>query len=632
MRRATTTGCVQDPGHHQEWGTGSSGLVRSVLAWVALGLWSGPGLAAAVRAGPVEALFDLTLSYGMLYRTESRDKDFIAIANGGNAPTANTDDGNLNYDSGIVSNMVAATGEVDLSWRNFDAFARSVAFYDYEQEHGNRPHREFNGETLDVIGSDIEMRDFFVGGQFVWGGLPVQLRVGDQVINWGEVTFLRDGVDTINPVDLVAAFQPARDPRDARTPQGMAWGVAQVTETFAVEGYYQYEWERLRLPPAGSFFSTNDLIGEGGLSFATIGRGQFSDLGTDLDVAYNLPTGTLGFDGDYFKYPERFRDEPQDGGQFGLALMAITQGNNALKIGLHYMRYHSRLPLVGSLTADQAAIDATSQTNVDAAAAMLAPIYESEGLSPDDAQAAAEDTASDLVTNQYISQAGYFTEYPEDLEMYGLTFNTATLRTGTLLAAEFSYHRDTPFQVALNQVYDASLSPVQFDDSYKDNSLGIFGADERISGFVRLDRIQAAASAAQLFGRRLGASQTLLGVDGAYLHIRDYPGAADAPLQAPGGGNQNSWGYRVFGQLQYTSVFGGLNVAPQVLFTHDVSGNTPAPLSSFRDDRKSLTFALGFDYINRWDASLSYTNFFDGEPGNQLVDRDFIRLQLRYGL
>ncbi len=616
----------------QAWHLFASRHVWRVLGGIGLALWSGASLAASVRAGPVEALLDLTLSYGMIYRTENRDEDFIAIANGGDAQTANLDDGNLNYDTGIVSNMVAATGEADLSWRNFDAFARAVGFYDFEQEDGDRPHREFDSATLNAVGSDIEMRDFFVGGRFNWGGLPVQLRVGDQVINWGEVTFVRDGVDTINPIDLVAAFQPARDPRDARTPQGMVWGVAQFTETFAVEGFYQYEWERLRLPAVGSFFSTSDLIGEGGLNFATIGRGRFSDLGTDLDGAYGLPAGTLGFDEDYFKYPERFRDDARDRGQYGLAVMAITQGNNALKIGFHYLRYHSRLPLIGTLTADQAAIDATTQADVDAVAATLEAIYLGEGLSPDEAQAAAETTASDLVLNEYIGDAGYFTEYPEDLEMFGITFNTATLRTGTLVAAEVSYHRDTPFQVALNEVYDASLSPVQFDDSYKDNALGVFGAGERISGFVRLDRVQAAASAVQLFGRRLGATQSLLGVDGAWIHIRDYPGGNDVPLQAPGGGDENSWGYRIFGQLEYTSVFGGLNVRPQILFTDDVRGNTPAPLSAFREDRKSLTFGVGLDYINRWQMNLSYTNFFDGEPANPLVDRDFIRLQLRYGL
>jgi hypothetical protein len=597
-----------------------------------MALACGSAAAAAVRAGPVEGLLDLTLSYGMIYRTENRDKDLISIANGGNAPTANTDDGNLNYNTGIVSNMVAATGEIDLSWGNFDAFARSVAFYDYEQEQGNRPYRELDSQTLDAVGSDIEMRDYFIGGRFSWGGLPVQLRVGSQVITWGEVNFVRDGVDTINPIDLVAVFQPARDARDTRTPQGMVWGVAQVTETFAVEGYYQYDWQGLRLPPVATFFSTSDLIGEGGLNFATIGRGQFSDQGTDLDAAYDLPAGTLGFDPDYFKYPELFRDDPRDGGQYGFALMAITQGNNALKVGLHYTRYHSRLPLIGTVTADQSAVDATSQADVDAVAATLEPVYLGEGLSPEDASAMAQTAAAGLVTSQYVNQAGYFTEYPEDIDMIGLTFNTATMRTGTLLAAEVSYHKDFPFQVALNQVYDASLSPVQFDDSYKDNALGVFGADQRISGYVRLDRTQVAASATQLFGQRLGASQVILNVDGAYIHINDFPGANGVPLQARGGGDENSWGYKIIGQMEYTSVFGGLNVLPRVVFTHDVQGYTPAPVSSFVEDRKSISVGVGFNYINRWEADLSYTNFFDGEPVNQLTDRDFVRLQVRYGL
>ena len=80
------------------------------------------------------------------------------------------------------------------------------------------------------------------------------------------------------------------------TASGMAWAVANITETFAIEAYYQYDWEGLRLPAVGSFISTNDLIGTGGLNFATIGQGRYSDLGTDLDQAFDLPQGTLGFD------------------------------------------------------------------------------------------------------------------------------------------------------------------------------------------------------------------------------------------------------------------------------------------------------------------------------------------------
>ncbi len=583
------------------------------------------------RAGPVDGLLDLTLSYGVLIRTQNRDDDFIAIANGGNAPTANLDDGDLNYGTGVVSNMVSTTSELELSWENWGLFTRAVAFYDWEQKKGHQPHREFDSKTLKAIGSDAEMRDYFVSTQFTWANIPIQVRVGDQVINWGETNFVRDGVDVINPFDLVAAFQPARDARDTRTPQGMAWAVANLTETFALEGYYQYDWEGLRLPPAGSFFSTNDLIGEGSLNFATVGRGQFSDLGTDLDAYYELPQGTLGFDETYFQYPERYRDYPSDHGQYGVALQAITRGNNALKIGLHFIRYNSRLPLVGSLTASQSAIDATSQADVDAVAAGLVPDYLETGLTPEEAEAASMETASQLVLNRYVNQAGYFTEYPEDIKMIGITFNTATLRTGTLVAAEFSHHFNYPFQIALNEIFDASLSPVEFDDSYKDNTLGVYGADQKVNGYTRLDRTQGSASATQFFGRRLGASQTTLGVDAAFVYIHDMPGAGDPPLQAPGGGNQTSWGYRLSGQLQYNSVFGGVNLFPRVLFAHDVKGYTPGPLSTFVEDRKVVSVGLRAEYINRWIGDISYAVFFDGEPSNPLVDRDYIRLQVSYG-
>jgi hypothetical protein len=618
------------PLHHGDGGRSAHRLRRR--GWLLLVLLAAPNAwSLDFRAGEVEGLADLTVSYGLMIRTEDRDDDFIAVANGGDANSANFDDGNLNYDTGVVSNMFASTGELALKWRNVGMFARGVAFYDYEQENGDRQHREFDSKTLDAVGSDAEFRDHFVFGQFDVAGTPVQLRVGDQVINWGEVTFVRDGVDTINPFDLVALFQPARDARDTRTPQGMAWAVANVTETFAVEAYYQYDWEGLRLPAVGSFISTNDLIGTGGLNFATIGQGRYSDLGTDLDQAFALPEGTLGFDENFFKYPERIRDYPKDGGQYGAALVAITQGNNALKVGLHYIRYHSRLPLIGTLTAGQDAIDATAQDNVDRVADQLTPIYEDTGLPTDQARGMAEDTAAELVTNEYINEAGYFTEYPENIDMIGLTFNTATMRTGTLVAAEISHHFDYPFQQSLVELYNASLSPVQFDDSYKDNTVGTFGADERISGYALLDRTQFSFSAAQLLGRRLGATQTTVGVDGAFIYVHDFPGDGETPLQATEGGNKDSWGYRLFGQLEYTSVFGGLNLLPRITFIHDVDGYTPSPLSSFREDRKAISVGLQANYINRWLADISYTNFFDGEPGNPLTDRDFIRLQISYG-
>jgi hypothetical protein len=300
-------------------------------------------------------------------------------------------------------------------------------------------------------------------------------------------------------------------------------------------------------------------------------------------------------------------------------------------VGFHYIRYHSRLPLLSGLTAGQEAIDATSREAVDQAAARLEPLYLDQGLDPDEAAAQAETTAGQLALSTYATQAGYIAEYPEDIEMFGLTFSTATMRTGTLLSAEFAHHRDFPVQLSLGEVFGAILSPVQFDSRYAGNAIGVFGPDERIRGYTRVERSQAAFSALQILPGRFGASQMFVGLDGAVVHIHDYPGNNEVPLQGFDGGDETSWGYRVSGILQYTSVFGGLNLSPSVTFVHDVSGDTPAPISSFKEDRKAVVVSLGASYINRVEASLSWTSFFDGEPANTLVDRDNVRFRISYG-
>jgi hypothetical protein len=89
-------------------------------------------------------------------------------------------------------------------------------------------------------------------------------------------------------------------------------------------------------------------------------------------------------------------------------------------------------------------------------------------------------------------------------------------------------------------------------------------------------------------------------------------------------------GYRLGGSLIYAGVFGGVTLVPRVLFTHDVDGITPAPVSTFVQGRKSLTFALGASYINRMTANLSYTDFFGAGDRNLLRDRDLVRFRVSY--
>jgi len=570
--------------------------------------------AALFRVGEVNGLFNVSLAYGFTVRTEERDEDQIGIGNGGNLPSVNGDDGNLNYDVGIVANQIRGTGELTLVWRNFGAYVRGYGFYDFENELGDRQHRKLKSDALSEIGSGGDLQDAYLSANFNLGGIPIIVRAGRQVVNWGDTGFLRFGVDNINPIDLTSLVEPTTTARDLFLRQGMVFAAANLTETIAVEGLYQFEWRPVVLPPTGGFASPIDLIGSDGLNAAFGASGRYSDLGTDLDEAFG--TTTLGFDRDFMKYLPGGRDEPRSQGQFGLAVRTFVPALNSTKLALHFLHYHSRLPLISGFTAPQAAVDATSFGAVTARALDLAA---AEGISLAEALPIEEELTISGLTNE----TRFLATYPEDINMLGFSFSTATTRTGTLIAGEVSHHFDWPTQQPIEEVLTASLSPLRFpapgDNPYRMTSLGTFGADEVVSGVIDSAKTQVSLSLAQLFGPALGAAQSLLSFDVGYVHIHDLP--RSHPDDA------DSWGYRILASLQFEGLFGGLGVSPTVLFTHDVEGITPEPLGPFSEDLKSITVDLSLNYTNTWTSSISYTNFFGG-PDDPIQDRDFFRFNV----
>src|SRR5690606_6964702 len=87
----------------------------------------------------------------------------------------------------------------------------------------------------------------------------------------------------------------------------------------------------------------------------------------------------------------------------------------------------------------------------------------------------------------------------------------------------------------------------------------------------------------------------------------------------------DSWGYRLRAVLDYSNVFAGVNLRPNLAFSHDVHGYGTNDL--FNEDAKAASVGLDADYQNTYTMSLSYSDFFDGRY-NTLVDRDFGALSL----
>jgi len=130
----------------------------------------------------IKGSWDTTLSYGQLYRVQSRAANLIGIANGGTARSVNRDDGNLNYDPGLVSNTVKFTTEFDASYKSTGIFIRGFGFLDNVADDTTRTALDHKAKRL--VGTNLVLRDAYVWHEFDLGSVPGEIRVGEQVLSW----------------------------------------------------------------------------------------------------------------------------------------------------------------------------------------------------------------------------------------------------------------------------------------------------------------------------------------------------------------------------------------------------------------------------------------------------------------
>ncbi len=567
--------------------------------------------------------WDTTLSYGLLSRVQEPDAALVAVSNGGTAFSANGDDGNLNYATGIVSNVFKITSEIELNRDNYGAFLRGTAFYDSENVDGQRERTPLSDAALNLVGSSAQLLDAYLWAEFYPADRPLEFRLGNQVLSWGESTFIRNGINVINPVDITKARLPGAELREILKPVPLLSTIFTLSENSSLAAFYQLQWQETITDPSGSYFSSNDFAGVDGervmLGFGSVPEGDFL-------AVKRAPTY-----------------EAKDSGQFGLNYRFYLPEWNDTEFGLFYLNYHSRLPLISARTGTQASADFVNGANGQALAASII----ANGGSVAQAEA--------VLTNIYAQTARYRTEYPEDIGLLGLSFSTTA--GSTALQGEYSYHKDRPLQVDDVELLFAALGPVDADLAQL-NQVGDFSNryETDIPGYIRRDLSQLQMTATHLFGPNMGAESVVMLVEAGMTYVHDMPSKDELRLEAPGtaisgnasladkqsGGaisvveesrhfaDQFSWGYRLVTKLDYSGVIGAVNLSPRLIWQHDVKGNTPGPDGNFLEDRRSVTVALGASYQNVWTGDLSYSRYFGAGRYNVINDRDFVAMNIKY--
>jgi hypothetical protein len=326
---------------------------------------------------------------------------------------------------------------------------------------------------------------------------------------------------------------------------------------------------------------------------------------------------------------------------------------NNTEFGLYYMNYHSRIPLFSGIKG--------TATSVLTGGPLIAPIC---------GQAA-------LRSLCHTGTATYFAEYPEDIRMFGVSFNTAG-PAGVALQGEYSYRSNVPVQYATPELLSAALGVANLITGYTQIPGAPAGATAAtlvpdgtyIQGYQRLKASQFQMTGTKSQPSVLGAQQLVLVGEAGVTYFHNLPSdvkfngpavllpntalgsqlSSAYSTQTEGYLTSVSWGYRLVGRLEYSNALFGGNISPRLAWAHDVRGVGP----TFNEGVKSLSFGASWDYQRQWVVDAQYTAYTGGRtycgtdvlptgtalpPGqsasycssaNPLKDRDFYSVSVSY--
>lgn len=640
------------------------------LARLALLLGVGAGLIAPARAiqfssGDLSGSFDTTLSIGGLYRIGNPDPMFYGTKNkfngiSGLQNSVNTDDGNLNYGKGWVSEVFKGSHDLELKYQNFAALVRGYYFSDGKSNSTLRT--PLSDQAKHRVVSGAELLDAYVKASFNTGAdFPFDIRIGRQVLSMGESTFIPNGINVVNSADLSKLRVPGSELKEALLPVNMVKLSLGLTKNITIEPFWVLEFRRNELEPAGTYFSTNDFATRGGTN-VFLGFGSLAD------------TGTLG------GIPRADDRTPGSTNQYGVAVHALVPAINNTDFGFYSAHYNSRSPVISArtpttainpnLTGPLTAVFIRAGLDSATAAAQASAIFSLIVLSstnpaamtptqiatlqaPSIQQAIAGAKSIALLTAAATGR--YFTEYPEGINMFGASFNTSLGSTGISWQGEVSHKNNQPLQVDDVELLFAALSSLNAPfgaNNQIGNYLGQLNLE--LPGYRRHSVWTAQSTLTKVFGPMLGAQQATLVFEagGVWANLPskdllryDGPGTFTsgnaAAMVATGNGafpatpysafpDSFSWGFQVLGKLDFNNVFAGINISPTIAFTQDVKGTTPLPLGNYVEGRNSVNIATEFIFRNSWSFEVRYVRYNGAGRFNLLSDRDYFATTLKY--
>lgn len=306
----------------------------------------------------------------------------------------NGDDGRLNFDNGdLTSGSIKFVSEFsgDLS-ANVSFFARLAGFYDavLADDGSYERTKPFGDKVEDEHHFDLKLLDAYLSYDFDVAGMPGMVRVGNQVINWGESTFFIGGNSVFNPIDVPAIRKPGAEIKEALLPVEAIYASISLPYDVSVEAYVG-GWDRFKIDNGGTPFGASDAAfpgssgnqggsfiggsktgGAGKINYQHAASGGLTAIIGGLAEAYALTLGIteashpassykfdqstltnttpeearIAYDDPY--YIKRLEDdEPNDFDNAGIAIRWYAEALNSTEFAFYAQTYTDRIPRFG---------------------------------------------------------------------------------------------------------------------------------------------------------------------------------------------------------------------------------------------------------------------------------------------
>lgn len=602
----------------------------------------------------VTGSLDTTLSYGSMWRVQGRGKDNIG--------DINADDGNRNFDTGLVSEVYKATSDLSAKYENYGLFVRGTAFYDtqimdkrndyysttdgVERPSQNFPNdNEFTEDTRHNAGRKAQILDAYLYGNWDIYEQPVAAKVGRQVISWGEGVFYRGGVNTVNPVDAAKYHLPGSELKEVLMPmEAFSFNVGLI-DNLSMEAFYQWKWKETQLDPVGTFFGETDLFAEGGNTAYTTETALIPAM-AGYDLVNGLAPGILGMgpkglnsymnqETGVFKVANIGKDiEADDSGQFGVSFRYVAEALNSTEFGVYFVNYHAKEP--------QIAIDLRDYQGVDMATL--------GGIVGTDAGA--------LATLDLAGNAEARRDYVEDIRMYGFSFNTTV--GDASFSGELAYRPNAPISIAAtDDLLGDLLMQGIMGSPLLDSGVAGDAACAQVAGknlcrsqlfenYQRAETYNISLSTIYNFGPMVSFDSVMGVAEVASQHIRGsslkytawdgssrkFASTTDKAYVSPENGDsdqisRDSYGYTLLLSGSWNDVYAGVKLSPYVVYQDDFQGNSDRT-GNFIEGRKAYTLGMDASYLNSFEVGLQYTEYFGAGRNNSMRDRDNVSLSAKY--